>query len=502
MPSAAPYDLIVANGRAIDPETGLDRVCDVAIAGGRIAAIGDDLGEAASRIDATGLLVAPGFIDMHAHGQSLPADRMQAFDGVTTTLELEAGALPVAAWYAQQAAVGRTLNYGCAANWIAARIAVMNKVEPEPSLRFMAKHAGDPRWADEVATDAEVAGILGWLRQGLDEGAIGIGLLNAYAPGSGVKEMTEVCALAAEYAVPTYTHVAYMANVDPRSSIEAYTRLIGYAGSTGAHMHICHFNSTSLLDVERSAQLVQHAQKMGLKVTVEAYPYGTGSTVLSAAFFRDPDFARRGGRDWSALEIVDTGRRFAGHDEVLRAQAQDPGALVLWHFLDVEANQRHRDLLDVSVLFPGGAIASDAMPWTRPDGSITEDDVWPLPDGTSSHPRSSGTFAKFLREWVRERAKLSIVQGLAKCTLIPAQILQESAPQFAAKGRLQTGCDADIVVLDWDNLTDRADFKAMNRASEGVRHLLVNGQPVIADGALHMAARPGRPMRRTPKPVG
>lgn len=490
------HDLVFRNGRVIDPESGLDQVCDLAVSGGKIAAIGGAVADGASEIEAGGLLVTPGFIDLHGHGQSLPADRMQAFDGVTTSLELEAGALPVGEWYARQAAVGRTLNHGCAANWIAARIAVMNKVPPEPSLRFMAQHEEDRRWADGVASDTEVEAITGWLRQGLDEGAIGIGLLNAYAPGSGVKEMTEVCAVAAEYGVPTYTHIAYMANVDPRSSIEAYTRLIGYAGSTGAHMHICHFNSTSLLDVEKAAALVRKAQAQGLKVTVEAYPYGTGSTVLSAAFFRDPTFAARSGRDWSALEMVDTGRRFSTHDEVVRAQAQDPGALVLWHFLDVDVNQRHRDMLDASVLFPGGAIASDAMPWTRPDGSIYDGDEWPLPDGTSSHPRSAGTFTRFLRQWVRERQAIGLVEGIAKCTLIPARILQECTPAFAAKGRLQVGCDADIAVLDWERLTDRAEFKAMNRAAEGVRHLLVNGVPVIAAGMLQRDARPGRALRR------
>ena len=492
------YDLVIRNGRVIDPETAFDSGCDVAVAGAKIVAIGKNIGNAARTIEANGLVVAPGFIDLHAHGQSLPADRMQAFDGVTTSLELEAGALPVSDWYKQQAKVGRTLNYGCSANWLTARIAVMTKVAPEFSLAFMAKHANDPHWANDIAADQEVAGIVDYLRHGLDAGALGVGLLNAYAPGSGVKEMTEVCALAAARAVPTYTHIAYMSNVDPHSSIEAYTRLIGYAASTGAHMHICHFNSTSVMDVERAAQLVQHAQKMGLKVTVEAYPYGTGSTLLSATFFSDPDFARRTGRDWSALQMVDTGRRFSKHDEVLRAQAQDPAALVLWHFLDVEANQRHRDLLDVSVLFPGGAIASDAMPWTRPDGSIYEGDAWPLPDGTSSHPRSAGTFTRFLRQWVRERQTMSLNDGLRKCTLIPAQIMQESAPQFAKKGRLQVGCDADVVVFDWERLADLADFKAMNRAAEGMRHLLVNGEAVIADGALQTAARPGRPLRRTP----
>lgn len=490
------HELLIRGGRVIDPETRLDGVCDVAVAEGRIVAVGTGLGPAARTIEAKGLVVAPGFIDLHAHGQSLPADRMQAFDGVTTALELEAGALPVSRWYAMQAERGRTLNYGCAANWVTARISVMNQVKPEPGLGFMAAHAADRRWADVIASDEEVAAIVAMLREGLEEGGIGIGVLNAYAPGSGVKEMTAVCQLAAELAVPTYTHVAFMANEDPESSIEAYTRLVGYAGTTGAHMHICHFNSTSMMDAELAARLIATAQRQGLRVTTEAYPYGTGSTLMSAAFFRDPDFARRGGRDWSALEVLDSGRRFEKHEDVLAAQAQDPGAIVLWHFLDTEANARHREILDASVLFPGGAIASDAMVWLQPDGGIYEGDAWPLPEGMSSHPRSAGTFTRFLSRWVRERRAMTLADGLAKCTLIPARILGESTPAMRTKGRLQAGCDADIVVFDWERLEDRATFKAMHLPAAGMRHVLVNGAAVIADGELVREARPGRPVRR------
>lgn len=493
---AGPYDLVIRGGRLIDPETGLDGIGDLAVTGGRIAAVGAAAGPAARTIEAAGLVVAPGFIDLHAHGQSVAADRMQAFDGVTTALELEAGALPVGLWYESQARRGRVLNYGAAVNWVFARIAAMIGAEPEGDIGFMGRHSNDKRWIENVATQAETDEILRRVRQGLDEGGVGIGILNAYAPGAGVKEISAICSLAAEYGVPTYTHVAYASNVDPRSSIEAYTRLIGYAGSTGAHMHICHFNSTSLQDVERAAALVQKAQDLGLRITVEAYPYGTGSTVLGAAFFSDPAFVERTGSDYGSVEMVDTGRSFSSRQELLDAQAQDPGSLVLWHFLDVEANPRHRDLLDVSILYPGGAIASDAMPWTLPDGSVYDGEAWPLPEGASSHPRSSGTFTRFLRQWVRERGALPLIDGVEKCTLIPARILQESTPAMALKGRLQPGCDADVVVFDFDRLTDRADFKAMNRAAEGMRHVLVNGAAVVADGALVEAARPGRPVRR------
>ena len=489
------HDLVFRGGRVMDPETGHDAVADVAVAERRIAAVGLGLGEARQVIDAAGLVVAPGFIDLHAHGQSLPADRMQAFDGVTTSLELELGVLPVARWYDEQAHAGRTLNYGASVGWVFARVAAMTAQQVAPSIEGMGRAMRNPRWSDAVAAEPELADILARVQAGLDQGGLGIGFPNAYAPGTGVKEMSELCSLAAAAEAPTFTHVAFMSNVDPQSSIEAYTRLIGYAGSTGAHMHICHFNSTSLQDVERAAQLVTTAQRQGLKVTVEAYPYGTGATVLGATFFADPAFAERTGSGHDSVELLRTGHRFGGRDELMAAQANDPGALVLWHFLDVEADQRHRDLLDVSVLFPGGAIASDAVHWTV-DGVTYEGGAWPLPDDAVSHPRSSGTFTRFLRRWVRERGAVTLMEGLAKCTLVPARVLEGSTPALARKARIQPGCDADIVAFDYAALTDRADFKAMNRPSEGMRHVLVNGEPVIVDGRLVLDARPGRPVRR------
>ncbi len=115
------------------------------------------------------------------------------------------------------------------------------------------------RWSNthDASASAEV------VANGLNEGGIGIGILNAYAPGAGVQELTAVCQLAAAHDVPTFTHVAYMSRIDPESAAEAYIRLIGFAGATGAHMHICHFNSSSKTDVERCAALVAKAQAQG-----------------------------------------------------------------------------------------------------------------------------------------------------------------------------------------------------------------------------------------------
>ncbi|TPQ35269.1 D-glutamate deacylase [Bradyrhizobium guangdongense] len=488
--------MVIAGGRVVDPASGMDAVGDVAVMDGKIAAVGTALGGAERTIDATGLVVTPGFIDLHAHGQSLPADRMQAFDGVTTTLDLEAGVLPVATWYRKQASRGRALNYGSAVNWAFARIGAMTGSNSESSLEAFGNAMRDRRWIENVASETEVAGILDRLAGGLNEGGIGIGILNAYAPGAGVQELTAVCQLAASHDVPTFTHVAFMSRIDPESAAEAYIRLIGYAGATGAHMHICHFNSSSKTDIERCIALVAKAQAQGLPITVESYPYGTGSTVLAAAFFSDPKFEERNGTGYDSVQRVTDGRRFRDREELLAAQAAEPSTLVLWHVLDIENNAHHRDLLDMAVLYPGGAIASDAMPWTLSDGKPYTGDAWPLPKDATSHPRSAGCFTRFIREWVRERRKISLLEGIRKCTLIPAQILEHSTPAMRAKGRLATGADADIVVFDYNTLTDRAEFSAMNRPSEGVRHLVVSGHPLISDGVLDLAARPGKPVRR------
>src|ERR1700719_3901465 len=127
--------IVISGGRVVDPASGMDAAGDVALLDGKIAAVGTGLGGAERIIDAAGLVVAPGFIDLHAHGQSIPADRMQAFDGVTTTLDLEAGVLPVASWYERKARKGRVLNYGAATNWAFARIGAMTGSNSESSLQ-------------------------------------------------------------------------------------------------------------------------------------------------------------------------------------------------------------------------------------------------------------------------------------------------------------------------------------------------------------------------------
>lgn len=486
------FDLVVANGRVIDPQTGLDAVRSIGIRGGRIESVSTTPLQGRVALDAGGLVVAPGFIDLHAHGQDLPAARMQAFDGVTTALELESGTLPVAAAYDTTAREGRPINYGFSASWLFARIAEKEAMEPTGSVTFFQEAQRRKGWQHTLASADETARIIARVEQGLREGALGIGILAGYAPGYGRKEAFDVALLAARTGVPTFTHVRYNSVIEPQSSFEAVEEIVALAAATGARMHIHHLNSTSTRDIPRIAELLRGAQARGLRVTTEAYPYGGGSTVVGAELFRGNWRERWGGATAADIEL----NGIPLNDATLaEAQAKTPGAWIIAHFMRPDRNPADQDFLDQSVLFPGGAIASDGMPWAVKGQPLTGD-VWPLPTEAFAHPRSAGTFTRFLRDYVRERKKISLLEALRRMTLIPAQVLEEVVPQMRRKGRLQVGADADLVVFDPATVSERGTYTQPNQTAVGMRYVIVNGTPVIRDGVLVREALPGRAIRR------
>jgi N-acyl-D-glutamate deacylase len=135
------------------------------------------------------------------------------------------------------------------------------------------------------------------------------------------------------------------------------------------------------------------------------------------------------------------------------------------------------------------------MPW-QVDGKTIHGDVWPLPDTALAHPRTAGCFSRVLGRYVRERKVLSLMDAVRRCSLIPAQILEDSTPQMKNKGRIKVGADADIIVFDADKIIDRATFANPRQTSAGFRLVLVNGIAVVRDGELVRTAFPGRPIRR------
>jgi N-acyl-D-glutamate deacylase len=495
---SGPFDIVLANGRVIDPETYLDDAMHVGIKGDRIAAVSETPLEGKEIIDASGMIVAPGFIDMHAHGQDIAPSWLQAFDGVTTALELEAGRLPISAFYDNCAKEGRPINYGTSVAWAFARVATMNPQmgKPEPTFEWLAGALAYKEWVNNVADERQIDQIMAQVEQGLKEGGLGIGVLYGYAPGAGTKEMVALCELAAQYGVPTYTHVQNFSVLDPKSSIESYVKLIGLAAATGAHMHICHLNSTSARDIDKAVPLIRKAQAAGLSISMGAYTYGAAESGIGAAEWDPKDVQDRMGVDWSDFTLVRNLHDFTTKEDFEAAVKAEPGSMVIVHILHEDDDPHDRALLDLSVLFPGGVIETDSMPWNSADGAIYHGKEWPLPKGLSSHPRSAGCYSRFLRKWVRERGVISWIDAIRKASLNPAEILGKSTPMMRKKGRIQAGTDADIIVFDPERVTDRATFKEPCQTSAGMKHVLVNGSFLIRDEQLDTEAFPGRPVRR------
>jgi cytosine/adenosine deaminase-related metal-dependent hydrolase len=488
-------DVVLRGGRVIDPESGLDAVRDVAVADGRVAEVGTGLPPGRAEVDVTGLVVTAGFVDLHSHVNDVAGLRLQALDGVTTALELEAGVTPVDAAYQAAAADGRPVNYGFAASWALARMEVVGGVALDGKLSTFLANIASPAW-QRPATPGQIAAVLARLSADLADGALGIGLLVGYAPDTGPAEYLQVAGLAAEAGAPTFTHARDMIEMVPNVAIDGAEEIVRAAGETGAHMHYCHVNSTSQRYVDRVLGLVGRAQAEGARVSTEAYPYGSGMTGIGAAFLAPERLGERGLAP-SSLTYAPTGERVASEARLRELRRADPGGLVIIQLLD-EDDPADRQLLMRSLTFSGAVVASDAMPltWTGP---APDPLAWPLPETAITHPRSAGTFSRALRLLTRDGGPLSLTEALGKCSLRPARLLQDRVPSMRRKGRVQPGADADVVVFDPATVSDRASYARSTLPSAGIRHVLVNGTFVVRDAGIVPDALPGRPVRATPR---
>jgi N-acyl-D-aspartate/D-glutamate deacylase len=490
------YDVVLRGGRVIDPESGLDAVGDVGIAGDRVTMVGIGLPPGRLELDVADQVVTAGFIDLHSHAHDLGSARLQVADGVTTALELEAGATPVGAAYAAAAATARPLNYGFAASWAMARMSVLAGLAIDGSAGQMFANLADPRWR-RAASPAEVDRILALLGADIADGAVGIGLLLGYAPGAAPEEYRRVAALAAASGAATFTHSRDLIEFAPDGPVDGAEEIVRAAGETGAHMHYCHVNSTTLRHADRVLGLIERAQRAGSPVSTEAYPYGAGMTGIGAAFLAPERLAERGLTPRSLI-YAPTGEEVADAQRLRELRAADPGGLAIIRQL-AEDDPADRAILLRYLTFAGAVVASDAMPLTwvgAPPGigAAAAPDTWPLPSAAFTHPRTAGTFARSIRVLHRDNG-LPLPEVLAKCSLHPATLLQDRVPAMRRKGRLSAGSDADIVVFDPLAITDQATYSQSTRPSSGIRHVLVNGTFVVRDGRLDPAARPGRPVR-------
>jgi N-acyl-D-aspartate/D-glutamate deacylase len=447
------YDIVLANGRLMDPETNLDAVRNVGIRGGKIAAVSASPLEGRTVVDVKGLVVTAGFIDLHSHGQTPENYAFKARDGVTTALEMEVGVNPVSKWYA--AREDRSMiNFGATSGHLPARMFVMH------DTGALLPRDGA---VNRPATLEERKQILELVRQGLNEGALGIGLGIAYVPKSTREEILELFHLAAERRTPVYVHMRNGGPIEP-GVVDALQEVIGDAAATGASLHIVHITSMGLRETPLCLRMIDGAQRRGLDVTTEAYPYTAGMTDLSSAIFDEGWQARQGGIGFADLQWALTGERLTT-DTFARYRKQ--GGMVAIHSIPEE-------IVRIAVANPSVMIASDGV----------------LEQG-KGHPRAAGTYARVLGRYVREQHAVSLMDALRKMSLMPAQRLG-----IQTKGRLQVGADADIAVFDPERVIDRATFDNPAQYSDGIPYVIVGGTFVVKESKLMTGAVPGRGLRK------
>ena len=445
---AQTFDVVVVNGRVLDPESNLDAVRSIGIDGRTIAAISPERLNGRTTLDAAGAIVVPGFIDLHAHGQSADVYRLRASDGVTTALELEVGTGDVDAWYGQRGK-GQVINFGVSVGHIPVRMAVLR----DPGA-FLPTGPG----AHQAASAAEIAEIVRRIEQGLDRGAVSIGAGFVYTPAASREELLAVFGVAGRRRTTVHVHT--------RRGLPGVEEAIALAAEAKAPLHIVHVNSTSVGATREVLAAIDRARGTGMDVTTEAYPYTAGMTEIQSANLDEYDGAPA--ERMALLEWPVTGERLTA--ESFRKYRKIGGPVVL--------HTNTEEMVKAAVASPLTMIASDAY-WENGVG----------------HPRTTGTYSKVLGRYVREERALTLMEAIRKMTLMPARRLEARVPAMKMKGRLRAGADADIAIIDPAAVIDRSTYREPALPPRGIRYVIVNGVVVVSDGQTVRGVKPGRPVR-------
>lgn len=448
------FDVVILHGRVMDPESGLDAVRNVGITGKHIAAIteGDIRGK--KTIDARGLVIAPGFVDLHSHGQDAENYGYKAMDGVTTALELEIGVADIDRWYGERQ--GKALiNYGATIGHVPTRMRLMHD-----SGTFLPHDAA----ADTVATPEQIVAMKRDLEHGLARGALGVGFGIGYVPAATRWEIVQMFTAAADYHAPAFVHLRN--GNDPDSPMASLEEAIAAAAITGAPLHVVHISSSGMRSTPQMLASIADARQHGQDLTTECYPYTAAMTDLGSAIFA-PGWQQGMGITYHDLQWIATGERLTQQTfDKYRKQ----GGMVIIHSIPP-------DIAQLAVSSPLTIIASDGL----------------ILNG-KGHPRGAGTYARVLGYYVRQQHALSLMEALRKMTLMPAQRLQARAPMMKEKGRVKVGADADLTVFDPQRVIDKATYEKV-AYSEGIEYVLVGGVPVVSAGRLVEGVAPGEAVR-------
>lgn len=485
---AQEYDLVINNGRVMDPETKHDAIANVGIKDGRIAVITKKAISGKEVIEATGLVVAPGFIDGHQHCIEPYQYRLMLRDGRTTLLDTEIGAHgpKLDEWYKRREGKA-PLNFGVAVAHEFARAEVLDGFTDWKYL--YTPDAGQSRstkdgWSKTRPTLEQGNQILSLIDQGLQQGGLGIGSTVGYMrAGVSAREIFELQKLGGQYGRFISMHFRNTPG-DDTGEINGIQEMLANAAALGTPAIASHFNNPGYNMVH---ELLVRMRERGYNVWGEIYPYAAGSTALNAVFLEPEVWVKALGNKYEdTLQDVATGEFYTqkSREEMLK---KEPTRLVVVYKIPESA------IVDW-IKMPGVAIGSDGMPMI-PDDNLTWDT--PFEDLPNTHPRTSGSFATVLR--LARENNIPLMQAVSMTSYNYARPLGEMGLKaMQVRGRMQKGMVADITIFDPQTVRDNSTYAKGTLPSTGILHVVVNGKIVMKDQEPLKGVNPGQPIRFDP----
>ena len=485
---AADYDLVINNGRVMDPETKYDAVANVGIKNGKIAVITNKTISGKETIDAKGLVVAPGFIDGHQHCIEPYQYRLMLRDGRTTLLDTEIGAHgpKLGEWYKRREGKA-PVNFGVAVAHEFARAEVLDGFKdwkhlytPDAAQSRLTKEG----WSKTRPTLEQGNQILALIDQGLQQGGLGIGSTVGYMrAGVSAREIFELQKLGGRYGRFIAMHFRYTPG-DDTTEVNGIQEMLANAAALGTPAIASHFNNPGYNMVH---ELMVRMRERGYNVWGEIYPYAAGSTALNAVFLEPEMWVKTLGNKYEeTVQDVATGEFYTqkSREEMLK---KEPVRLVLVYKIPESA------IVDW-LKMPGVAIGSDGMPMI-PDDNLTWDT--PFEDLPNTHPRTSGSFGTVLR--LARENNIPLMQAVSMTSYNYAKPLGEMGlKSMQVRGRMQEGMVADITIFDPETVRDNSTYANGRLPSSGILHVLVNGVIVMKDQEPLKGVNPGQPIRFEP----
>jgi dihydroorotase/N-acyl-D-amino-acid deacylase len=498
----APYDVIISGARVVDGSGSPWFLADIGIRGDSIAAVGS-LGNASAgvRIDARGMVAAPGFIDIHSHGRrgiaAVPTAENYLREGVTTIVEGPDGSspLPIAQFLDGIRKMPVSINFATFAGQGSIRQAVIGL-------------------ANRPATPAELEKMKELAAQAMRDGAFGLSTGLFYVPGN-FTPAEEVIELAKVVGRMGGIHISHMRE-EASHVLDSVRETIRIGEEGGLPTQITHhkmIGQPSWGKSVESLKLVEEARARGVDVTIDQYPYTASSTGIAALV---PQWALEGGQKSTSERLAAPDQRARIKAAIVQNLKVDRGAgdpknvaivncafdrtlagknlTQLTQARGVEPNMENAAETVMDLVNKGGCSAvyhaiaeEDVVRIMRsPYTMIASDGDIPVFGQAAPHPRSYGTFARVLGVYVREKKVLTLEDAVRRMSAYPAQRLK-----IWDRGMLRPGMKADVIVFDPATVADRAEYDKPHQYSVGVRDVLVNGKFVLRQDKV-TAERPGR----------